>query len=175
MEKCAIVAMADNLAIGKDNDLLWHISEDLKYFKQVTLGSPVIMGYKTYLSIGRPLPKRKNIVVSKYPIPDAPSRLVLVKTLDDAFKEAALPYAASDDKEAVVPEKCFIIGGGKTYERSLDQIEKLYVTHVHTVIDEADTFFPSLNPEQWKKTWSSEKKEDPETGYSFEFCLYERA
>ncbi len=165
MEINAIVAMADNRAIGKDNQLLWHISEDLKYFKQVTLGSPVIMGYRTYLSIGRPLPKRKNIVVSKFPIPEAPEQLVIVKTLEEAFQEA--------EKDS--PEKCFIIGGGKTYERSLEQVQKLYVTQVHTVIEDADTFFPSLPAEKWKKTWNSEKIVDPETGYPFEFCLYEKA
>ena len=84
MTKNLIVAIADNYAIGRKNQLLWHISEDLQYFKKTTTGCPVIMGYMTYLSIGRPLPKRKNIVISIFPWPDAPEGVTVVGSLAEA-------------------------------------------------------------------------------------------
>ena len=85
MEKCLIVAIADNGAIGRNNELLWHISEDLKFFRRTTIGCPVIMGRKTFESIGRPLPKRQNIVVSRRGF-EAPEGVTVVGSLEDAYK-----------------------------------------------------------------------------------------
>ena len=160
MEKCIIVAIADNNAIGKDNGLLWHISEDLKFFKKTTLGCPVIMGRKTFESIGRPLPKRLNIVVSRSGY-SAPEGVLVATSLEEAY----------DLAEA---DRIFVIGGGQIYARALDGADRLIVTHVHTVISEADTFFPEIDPSVWQVESRSEMHHDEESGYDFEFVEYIR-
>jgi dihydrofolate reductase len=160
MEKCIIVAIADNNAIGKDNALLWHISEDLKFFKRTTMGCPVIMGRKTFESIGRPLPKRTNVVVSRSGYA-APEGVVVVSSLEEAF--ASVPGDV---------ERAFVIGGGQIYAQAMPQADRLIVTHVHTVIEDADTFFPSIDPSVWSVADRSELQSDPETGYTFEFVEY---
>ena len=160
MEKCIIVAIADNNAIGKDNALLWHISEDLKFFKRTTMGCPVIMGRKTFESIGRPLPKRTNVVVSRSGYA-APEGVVVVASLEEAF--ASVPGDV---------ERAFVIGGGQIYAQALSLADRLIVTHVHTVIEDADTFFPSIDPSVWSVADRSELQSDPETGYTFEFVEY---
>ncbi|MBR5499298.1 MAG: dihydrofolate reductase [Bacteroidales bacterium] len=161
MEKCIIVAIADNNAIGKDNALLWHISEDLKFFKRTTMGCPVIMGRKTFESIGRPLPKRTNIVVSRSGY-DAPEGVVVVTSLEDAF-------AAVQSSDV---ERTFVIGGGQIYAQAMSLADRLIVTHVHTVIEDADTFFPDVDPSVWSVADRSELQTDSETGYTFEFVEY---
>ena len=162
MEKCIIVAIADNNAIGRDNALLWHISEDLRFFKRQTLGCPVIMGRKTYESIGRPLPKRINIVISRGN--DAPDGVALVHSLEEAFTLA----------QATNLERCFVMGGGQIYAQAIGRVDRLIVTHVHTVIEDADTFFPAIDPEVWTVAERSEMQHDEETGYDFEFVEYVR-
>ena len=162
MEKCIIVAIADNNAIGRNNELLWHISEDLRFFKRTTLGSPVIMGRKTFESIGRALPGRVNIVVSRGF--STGEEVEVVNSLEDAF-------AVAEDTNL---EKCFVIGGGQIYAQALDFADRLVVTHVHTVIEDADTFFPAINPEIWNVVQRSEMFTDEETGYQFEFVEYAR-
>lgn len=162
MEKCIIVAIADNNAIGRNNGLLWHISEDLRFFKRTTLGSPVIMGRKTFESIGRALPGRVNIVVSRGF--STGEEVEVVNSLEDAF-------AVAEDTNL---EKCFVIGGGQIYAQALDFADRLVVTHVHTVIEDADTFFPAINPEIWNVVQRSEMFTDEETGYQFEFVEYEK-
>ncbi len=157
MEKCIIVAIADNNAIGRDNALLWHISEDLKFFKRTTSGCPVIMGRKTFESIGRPLPKRTNIVVSRGF--DAPEGVVVVPSLKDAYSVASAP-------------RCFVIGGGQIYAQAIGDADRLIVTHVHTVITNADTFFPQIDSAIWQVDDRSEMLHDDETGYDFEFVEY---
>ena len=184
MEKCIIVAIADNNAIGKDNALLWHISEDLKFFKRTTMGCPVIMGRKTFESIGRPLPKRTNIVVSRsgYEAPEG----VVVASLEEAYDLAAssaasvisfasaqaTPSIASEVENA--PARAFVIGGGQIYAQAMSLADRLVVTHVHTVIEDADTFFPAIDPSVWSVVERSELQTDPETGYTFEFVVYQR-
>lgn len=168
MEKCIIVAIADNNAIGKDNALLWHISEDLKFFKRTTMGCPVIMGRKTFESIGRPLPKRTNIVVSRSGY-DAPEGVVVVPSLEDAF--GYVENIVSSDSEAT-PSRVFVIGGGQIYAQAMNMADRLIVTHVHTVIEEADTFFPAIDPTVWSVAERSELFTDSETGYKFEFVEY---
>lgn len=164
MEKCLIVAIADNLAIGKNNALLWHIAEDMRYFRTVTTGSPVIMGYMTFKSLRGPLPKRKNIVISLFPWPDAPENVTIVKSLEEAFEEAAKDSS----------EKCFVMGGAYTYKESMAFVDTLYITHVHVSIPDADAWFSEIDPLLWEENWSSEPKTDPETGYGFEFKIYKR-
>ncbi len=162
MEKCIIVAIADNNAIGRDNALLWHISEDLKFFKRTTTGCPVIMGRKTFESIGRPLPKRTNIVVSRGF--DAPEGIIVVGSLPEAYTVADGSY-----------ERCFVIGGGQIYAQALADADRLVVTHVHTVIEDADTFFPHIDPSVWEVEERSEMFRDEEFGFNFEFVTYKRS
>ena len=162
MEKCIIVAISDNNAIGRDNQLLWHISEDLKFFKRTTLGCPVIMGRKTFESIGRALPKRVNIVVSR--AYSTAEEVAVVDSLQAAFKVA----------EETNLEQCFVIGGGQIYAQALPLVDSLIVTHVHTVIEGADAFFPEIDPDLWQVAERSELFTDEETGYTFEFLKYRR-
>ena len=161
MEKALIVAIADNNAIGVKGDLPWHISEDLKYFKKKTKGHPVIMGRTTYFSLPRrPLPNRKNIVLNLGgdPIPE----VVCVNSFDEAF--AAVKPA----------RKCFIMGGASVYRAAMPEMDRLYITHVHTEVEGADAFFPVIDPEVWHPVSTSETHVDPETGYEFEFVVYEK-
>lgn len=176
MKKCIIVAIADNNAIGKDNALLWHISEDLKFFRSTTVGCPVIMGRKTYESIGRPLPKRLNIIVSRKGY-DAPEGVMVVNSLEEAFAAASVNSGLSSVMSSEVetsPEKCFVIGGGQIYAQAMQIADEMVITHVHTVIEDADTFFPQIDPETWKVAERSELKTDLESGYTFEFVKYIR-
>lgn len=162
MEKCIIVAIADNNAIGKDNALLWHISEDLKFFRRQTSGCPVIMGRKTFESIGRALPHRINIVISRHYTTG--EEVAVVGSLQEAYKVA----------EETNLERCFVMGGGQIYAQALESADCLIVTHVHTVIEDADTFFPAINPAVWQAVERSEMQTDPETGCTFEFVTYRR-
>ena len=180
MEKCIIVAIADNNAIGKDNALLWHISEDLKFFKRTTMGCPVIMGRKTFESIGRPLPKRLNIVISRGF--EAPEGVVVVSSLAEAYavaQERLSADTAITSPASVIPDqtgnpRCFVMGGGQIYAQAISDMDRLIVTHVHTVIEDADTFFPPIDPEVWKVADRSEIFHDDESGYDFEFVEYTR-
>ena len=189
MEKVLIVAIADNNAIGRNNELLWHISEDLKFFKRTTMGCPVIMGRKTFESIGRPLPKRLNVVVTRRGF-DAPEGVIVVGSLEEAYEyvertvsDVRADAASSDIQTAVsgfdrqnepAVQRLFIMGGGQIYAQALPDMDRLIITHVHTVIDDADTFFPKIDPAVWKVAKRSEKMTDPETAYAFEFVEYVR-
>jgi dihydrofolate reductase len=158
-----IVAVASNWAIGKENNLLWHISEDLKFFKRTTLGSPIIMGYNTFLSLGsKALPKRRNIVINRNVEEEAPSGVEFVRSLDEAVA------LVKDEPQA------FIIGGGRIYAAALDIVDQLYVTHVDTVIEDADTFFPDLTQTKWRQSETTPWSEDPESGLRYRFAIYNR-
>lgn len=179
MQKNIIAAVADNMAIGRDNELLWHISADMKYFRRVTMGCPIIMGYKTWLSIGRPLPGRRNIVITKSHF-DAPESVVLVPDVASAFaaaEEVQVNAAAAQEIQAVAQYsagQCFIIGGAKTYERTLAQADKLYITHVHTSVPDADAFFPAIDPAVWTLQSETPPETDPENGLQYSFAVYVR-
>lgn len=162
MIKALIVAIGENHEIGVKNALPWHIAEDLKYFKATTRGFPVIMGRTTYFSIGRPLPGRTNIVLNLGG--DPIEEVTCVYSFDEA-------YAAA---EATGAEKCFIIGGASVYRAALPDMDKLYITHVHVTVPDADTFFPEIDPLLWERESTSETHTDPETGYAFEFAVYRR-
>ena len=162
MQKNIIVAISDNNAIGRNNELLWHISEDLRFFRRTTLGWPVIMGRKTFESIGRALPGRVNVVVSRGFTTG--EDVEVVGSLEEAFATA----------ESTNLEKCFVMGGGQIYAQALELADRLVVTHVHTVIDDADTFFPPIDPQVWTVADRSELFTDEGTGYTFEFVEYLR-
>lgn len=141
MEIALLVAAAENGAIGKDNALLWRLRDDLKLFKQRTLGHAVIMGRKTYESIGKPLPGRLNIVLTRNPHLALPG-CTLAPSLPEAFRIAEETY----------PEKeIFVIGGGKIYELAAPYATKLYLTRVHAA-PEADTFFDAAPYAHWVET-----------------------
>lgn len=170
-----IVAVSENHAIGKNNGLLWHIGEDLKYFKMTTIGHPVIMGRKTFDSIGKPLPGRKNIVISR-------SDIVLPEV--NPFKKDGTPSETSvclENNMDDVLEKCgnsdeeyFVIGGGSVYRKAFDMADRLYITKIHAVAADADTFFPEISSEEWSVKKRSGMKKDEENGLDFEFIVYER-
>lgn len=180
MQKNIIAAVADNMAIGRDNELLWHISADSKYFRRVTMGWPIIMGYKTWLSIGRPLPGRRNIVITKSHF-DAPESVVQVPDVASAFvaaEEVQVNAADAQEIQAAAAQcsagQCFIIGGAKTYERTLAQADKLYITHVHTSVPDADAFFPAIDPAVWTLQSETPPETDPENGLQYSFAVYVR-
>lgn len=142
-----IAAVSSNGVIGKEGKLPWYIPEDLKHFKKLTSGNVVIMGRKTYESIGKPLPNRVNIVITR----DKNKIIngcITVNSIEEAIRKAG------NDKQI------FIIGGGEIYKKSLNFANKIYLTKVHQNI-EGDTYFPTLN-ENWKEIRREDKK-----GYSF--------
>lgn len=164
MRKCVIAAISDNNAIGRSGDIPWHLSEDLKYFKKTTSDCPVIMGRKTFESIGRPLPKRTNIVISRSE--DCPNGTLLAHSLEQAFEIAESHLGESGN--------CFILGGGQIYAKAISIADALYITHVKASIDDADTFFPQINKSEWEEVSHSDLIIDSESGLSFDFVVYQR-
>lgn len=134
-----IVAVSDNDVIGKDGKMPWHLKTDLQRFKKLTTNSAVIMGRKCFESIGKPLPDRLNVVVSSNPAYN-PGEGVIVKP--------SLQYAVDYVNSRYIPE-AFIIGGGMIYRQCVDIVNKIYLTRVHTEIEDGDTFFPHLNMDNW--------------------------
>ena len=156
-----IVAHADNRVIGKDNDMPWHLPADLAYFKKTTLGKPVIMGRKTYESIGRPLPGRQNIVISRNADYQAEG-VDVVATVDEAL---ALAKGV---------EEIMVIGGGAIYEHCLPAADRLYITHINAHVD-GDTQFPAYDTENdWQKVSSELRSADEKNIYDLDFCVYNR-
>ena len=168
MKLAMIVAMAKNNVIGRDNDMPWHLPADLKQFKSITLGSPIIMGRKTYESIGKPLPGRLNIILSRNP------ELVIegckvVNSLDDALKIAKESNASSDEPK----EEIFIVGGAYLYNSYISEIDTLYLTQIDAEI-EGDTFFPDYTRFEWKETQRVERPADESNQYPLTFLTLER-
>lgn len=163
-----IVAVAQNGAIGRDNGLLWHISEDLKYFKATTTGHPVIMGRKTYESVGRPLPGRRNIVLTRggLEIPQIKNPQTTSMEVVDSL-EKVLEIAAGD-------EEFFIMGGGILYNATFGLADKLYITRIFAAAEDADTFFPDVNEEEWIVVKEGEVLHDEENDIDFQFVVYKR-
>ena len=157
-----ICAAADNWAIGIGGTMPWHISADFKYFKSVTMGHCVIMGRGTWESMGsRPLPGRRNIVVSRSLSEAGLGGAQLAASLEEALK------LTEGDEEV------FILGGGSLYRQTLSIADRIYLTKVHTVISNADTFFPALG-EEWEEISCSGTQHDEKSGLDFEFAVYER-
>ncbi|MBI4050093.1 MAG: dihydrofolate reductase [Candidatus Doudnabacteria bacterium] len=152
-----VAAVAKNNVIGKENDLPWYLPEDLKRFKRLTTGKTVLMGRKTYDSIirrlGKPLPNRKNVVVTRDANFKAPEGVEIYHSLDAALAKYG-------------NEHLFVIGGGEIYRQTIDRADKLEITHVDQQID-GDAFFPEIDEKKWKKT-----EEEPHEGYTF--VTYER-
>lgn len=149
-----ICAIGKNRAIGKKNKLLWNIPEDLEHFKKITLGHPVIMGRKTFESIGRPLLDRTNIVVTRDESYQQDKCLV-VHSLKEAIQKA----------KKIDSEEVFVIGGGSIYAQVIDLADKLYLTIVDDMVEDADTFFPEYD--QFNKVIKEEHFETDKFNYSF--------
>ncbi len=163
MIQSLIVAVAEDGAIGKDNNLPWHLPDDLKFFKRTTLGKPVLMGRKTFQSLGKPLPGRLNVVLSSDPAFQVPDGVLL-------FQDVATALLHIENTGA---EEVFIIGGGNIFNQTILNADKLYVTKVHTTIPEADTFFASIDHTHWKLVWEEPHGSDEKHLFSFTFQLYE--
>ena len=157
-----VVAASENNAIGKNNQLLWHLPNDLKFFKNTTWGSVVIMGRETFESVNKPLPGRINIVITKQPNWNA-ENVTTAASLEDALLKAT----ETNCKEI------YIIGGGEIYKQSLSIADKVYLTRVHTQID-GDTFFPVLNENQWIMISDEKFEADEKHQFGYSFQLFER-
>ena len=164
MKVALIVAVSQNNVIGRDNELPWHLPEDLQYFKSVTMGKPILMGRKTYDSIGRPLPGRTNIVITRDP-GWAAEGVVVVNSLEDAISAGAEACKAADSDEVMV------IGGAQIYRDCLPIAEKLYLTKVEAEVD-GDAFFPKIDMDQWHKI--SEKAPKAVDKHPYRFLILER-
>jgi dihydrofolate reductase len=154
-----IVATAENGVIGKDNQLLWKLSADLKQFRILTTGHSVIMGRKTFESIGRPLPNRTNIVISRQKDLTLPEGVFKMNSLEKAIEFA---------QNQVGNEEIFIIGGGNIYEQALDLTDKIYLTEVKASI-EGDAFFPKIDMNDWKEISRISHSKDNKNEYDFDF------
>lgn len=155
------VAVAENYAIGKNNQLLWHMPADLKFFKQITSGHTIIMGRKTFDSVGRPLPNRRNIVISRDPNLKIDG-VEVVNSLDEA-----LSISKNEEKSV------FIVGGAEIYKQALPKVDTLYLTTIHHNF-EADTFFPEIDRNEWKEVKSERHKADEKNPYDYTFAVLER-
>ena len=160
MIRSLVIAQAANRVIGRDNRMPWHLPADLAHFKRITMGHPVIMGRKTWESIGRALPGRLNIVISRTPSFNAPGATV-VHSLDEAF------LAAADADEG------FVIGGGQIYAEALPTADRIYLTEVSAEV-EGDTTFPALDRSQWHETIMGERAPDERNAHPLRFLLLAR-
>ncbi len=168
MKLAMIVAMANNNVIGLNNDMPWHLPADLQWFKKTTLGSPIIMGRKTYESIGRPLPGRLNIILSR----DKKLNIdgcTVVNSLEDAITTAEEANNASDNPK----DEIFITGGAHLYNKFLEQADTLYLTKIDADL-EGDTFFPDYTQYSWQETQRIESPVDDKNPYSLTFLKLER-
>lgn len=160
-----IVAADENNAIGKDGSMPWHLPDELAYFRATTRGKPVVMGRKTWESLPaayRPLPGRKNIVVSRQTDLSLEGAQV-VQSIDDAIRAASI---ASDE--------VFIIGGQQLYELALPKADRLYLSRVHAEIDGADAFFPVVDFQDWREVEKREHPADDRHPYAFTMQVFER-
>ncbi len=156
-----IVAIASNYAIGKDNDLLWHISKDLKRFKEITKDHYIVMGKRTYFSLPvRPLPNRTSLIITDVE--------------NEVIDNCLMAYSIEDAIEKMDPHKeNFIIGGGSVYSQFMPYADKLYITRVHKDF-EADTFFPEIELDKWEMIEKEDVNNDPQNDFTYSFETYKR-
>ena len=166
MKLALIWAMSRNRVIGRNNALPWHLSEDLRYFKRVTMGKPIIMGRKTWESIGRPLPGRTNIVITRDQNFQA-AGVRVVHSLDDALRLAEHVGVIEGAEEVIV------IGGAEIYALALPKAERLYLTQVHAEV-EGDAWFPEFDLSQWQELAREDFKAEGPNPYPYSFIVLER-
>ena len=155
-----VVAISQNHAIGKDNKLLWYLPNDLKHFKTITTGHTVIMGRKTYESVGKPLPNRRNIIVTRQNITIEGCEVV-------NSIEAALALCSAE-------EEVFIVGGAEIYKQSMHLTDRIYLTIVHKEFD-GDSFFPEIDPNQWHETAREDHELDEKNKLPYSFITYQKS
>ncbi|NNF34398.1 MAG: dihydrofolate reductase [Saprospiraceae bacterium] len=158
----AIVAVANNRVIGKDNDIPWYLPADLKYFKKTTLNHHILMGRKCYASIGKPLPKRTNVIVSRDPY-FISSNCLVARSIEEGLE------MAYDNGE----KECFIIGGGTIYNQTQKLWDRLYLTEVDLDV-EGDVFFPEINHSEWKIISEEPQEPDEKNPYHYTFKVLHR-
>lgn len=164
MQLTMIVAASTNNAIGKNNELLWRLPDDLRYFKNMTWGMPVIMGRKTFESLsGEPLPGRINIVVTRQK-GWSKDKVVTVSSLKDAVF-----FSQQHNYKEVL-----IAGGGEIYREALPLAGKVYLTRVHATFNDADTYFPELNPLQWHRSSFQDFQANEKHAYPYTFEVWEK-
>jgi dihydrofolate reductase len=155
-----IVAVDNNFAIGKGNAMPWHLPADFAHFKETTMGKPVIVGYNTFLSIGRPLPGRTNIVLTDK---EEIEGCEVAHSLKEAFE------IGEEENDEV-----YVIGGASVYEQSLPFADKLVVTKVDTEVEGADTYFPRFRADEWQEVSREKREADEKNCFNMEFVTYER-
>jgi len=156
-----IVAMDRNRVIGYNNTLPWHLPADLAYFKRVTMGHPIVMGRKTFESIGRPLPGRTNIILTRDKSVLNISRCQVIHSID-GIKQVEQQYG-----------HVFVIGGAQVFEQAMPIADRLYVTHIDATFN-GDTFFPHIDEQQWELCSVQPGVQDEKNRYPHTFCIYER-
>lgn len=161
-ELTIIVAAGENDAIGKDNQLIWHLSDDLKRFKKLTSGHHILMGRKTFESFPKPLPNRTHVVITRQENYQVPDGVIVVNSLEDAID------ASKSDTQP------FIIGGGEIYAQALSLVDKIELTRVHHSFSDADTFFPKIDSSLWQEVSKEYHEKDDDHDYAFSFLTYTR-
>lgn len=161
MKISLIVALSSNRVIGLDNKMPWHLSADLKKFKAITMGFPIIMGRKTFEAIGKPLPGRLNIIISRNPNYQQAGCVV------SGSLEAALAHACKASAQV------FVIGGATLYEAALPIANDLYLTEIHETFS-GDTFFPELDAAEWQEVAREEVADDPSVPFRYSFLKWEK-
>lgn len=156
-----IAATSTNNALGKDNQLVWHLPLDFKRFKTLTSEHYIIMGRKTFESFPKPLPNRTHIIITRQKNYEAPEGCIVVPSLEKAIE--------------ICPknEEVFIIGGGEIYKQSIDIADKVELTRVHTEV-EADTFFPEIDPNKWEIVFEEHHEKDEKHAFDFTFLTYQK-
>jgi dihydrofolate reductase len=158
-----IVAASEDNAIGRKGDLMWALPNDMKFFKNTTWGMVVVMGRKTFESLGKPLKGRINIIITRnedWKVEDA----IVVSDLRAAIKEA----------EATNCKEIFVIGGGEIYKQSMPVADRIYMTRVHASFDGADTFFPVIKPDEWALTSNYDFPADEKHAYPYSFQVWDK-
>lgn len=161
MSVSLIVAASENDVIGRDGDMPWRLSADLQRFKKLTMGNTIVMGRKTYQSIGRLLPGRQTVIVTRQP-----DYTVAGAIIADSIAQAVNTPSAGGE--------LFVVGGGEIYAQALDLADQIYFTRVHAVIEDGDAFFPQLDPQQWERIEATEVPADEKNDYATTFEIWRR-
>ncbi|MDF1510373.1 dihydrofolate reductase [Robertmurraya sp. DFI.2.37] len=157
-----IVAMDDNRVIGKNNQLPWHLPEDLKFFKRTTMGHPIIMGRKTFISIGRPLPGRENIILTRNVDFQSEGCTIFHNV------ETLLSFCQQKPEQ-----EFFVIGGAEIFKELLPKADRLYITEIHASF-EGDTYFPKIAMDEWQLNAKEKGQKDEQNPYEYDFVIYDR-
>ena len=163
MKVSLIVAKDENHVIGRKNTLPWHLKDDLQNFKKITMGHHIVMGRKTYESIGKALPGRMNLVVSSNPLAASDS----VLWFNSIFR--AIKFAERQGEKEL-----FIIGGAAIYKYALSLVDRIYLTEVNTEVKDGDVFFPALSLKNWKRVSETEVKRDEENDFDYTMVVLDR-